>query len=193
MKNPYKTLNIPADASNDEIEQAYRRKAMETHPDRGGKAEDFQDVKTARTLLIDKVKRRTFDTTGKTDEDIDEKGSMLSDCCILLLSIIEAKPEGFDIVSEAIRFIDEQLKGIDALIANEKAKISKIQRSIKRIRKKKGKENIITSVMNSQITNINTSIAKASEQKTPLQDMRIFLEEYEWEGELPTFANIKFY
>lgn len=41
------TLGVPSYASSEEIRAAYKRRAMETHPDRGGTAEQFHAVQEA--------------------------------------------------------------------------------------------------------------------------------------------------
>ncbi|MFB6194635.1 MAG: ferredoxin Fer [Haloplanus sp.] len=43
----FDVLGIDPDASDAEVDQAYRRRVMETHPDQGGSAREFQRVKTA--------------------------------------------------------------------------------------------------------------------------------------------------
>jgi len=50
-KNPYEILGVSESASFREIKSAYKRKARETHPDRGGSSEAFKRVDEAwRTL-----------------------------------------------------------------------------------------------------------------------------------------------
>lgn len=44
----FQVLGVPAQASRDEIERAYRRLAMEHHPDRGGDAQQMARVNAAR-------------------------------------------------------------------------------------------------------------------------------------------------
>ena len=47
MESPFDVLRIDTDADEEEIKQAYRRRAKETHPDQGGSAEEFLLVRTA--------------------------------------------------------------------------------------------------------------------------------------------------
>ncbi len=65
MNDPYKTLGIPRDAPQDAVKQAYRRLAMELHPDRNPDnpriADRFKDVNAAYGILGDALKRARFD------------------------------------------------------------------------------------------------------------------------------------
>lgn len=47
MASPFEILGIEADADDEEVVQAYRRRVKEAHPDHGGSAREFQRVKTA--------------------------------------------------------------------------------------------------------------------------------------------------
>ena len=53
--NPYKILGIDKNFDEVSLKKAYLRKAMKTHPDRGGSAEEFQKVSIAYTLLLKKL------------------------------------------------------------------------------------------------------------------------------------------
>lgn len=70
--NPYQTLNVPRDATDDEIKQAYKQEAKRTHPDKGGDEETFKNVSRAFALLSNPEKRRYYDEHGE------EKGNDLS-------------------------------------------------------------------------------------------------------------------
>lgn len=65
MRDPYKTLGIPRDARQETVKQAYRRLAMELHPDRNPDrptvADKFKDVNAAYALIGDPEKRVRFD------------------------------------------------------------------------------------------------------------------------------------
>ena len=47
MASPYDVLGIDPDAADVEINRAYRRRVLETHPDQGGSSREFQAVKAA--------------------------------------------------------------------------------------------------------------------------------------------------
>jgi len=47
MPTPYQVLGVARNASGDEIKKAYRKKALEHHPEKGGNPEVFKEVQHA--------------------------------------------------------------------------------------------------------------------------------------------------
>ena len=47
------TLGVGANATSEEIRAAYRRAALQHHPDRGGTAANFHHIKTAAAILLE--------------------------------------------------------------------------------------------------------------------------------------------
>ncbi|HET7325321.1 MAG TPA: DnaJ domain-containing protein, partial [Halococcus sp.] len=63
----YSVLGVSRDASEDEIKQAYRKKAAEYHPDVSDDPnadEKFKQAKKAKEVLTDEQKRSAYDRLG---------------------------------------------------------------------------------------------------------------------------------
>jgi len=61
-KNYYSILWVDKTVSQDEIKKAYRKKAMEHHPDRWWDGEKFKEINEAYSVLWDENKKREYDT-----------------------------------------------------------------------------------------------------------------------------------
>ncbi len=60
----YEVLSVNKDASADEIKKAFRRAAVEHHPDRGGDEAKFKEINEAYEVLKDEGKRKRYDQFG---------------------------------------------------------------------------------------------------------------------------------
>jgi molecular chaperone DnaJ len=64
QRDYYEILGVKKDASTDEIKKAFRRAAVEHHPDRGGDEAKFKEVNEAYEVLKDESKRKRYDQFG---------------------------------------------------------------------------------------------------------------------------------
>ncbi len=60
----YEILGVNKNAAPDEIKKAYRKLAMQHHPDRGGDADKFKQINEAYDVLSDSAKKDRYDHRG---------------------------------------------------------------------------------------------------------------------------------
>src|SRR5215210_4610830 len=69
MADYYSVLNVPRDASDDEIKKSYRKLAMRYHPDRNSGSKEaeerFKEITEAYDVLRDPEKRALYDRYGE--------------------------------------------------------------------------------------------------------------------------------
>jgi DnaJ-class molecular chaperone len=73
-KSLYEILGVTKDDSCTAIKKAYLKLARVHHPDKGGDPEKFKEITKASDILTDENKRRIYDETGMTDEQMMERG-----------------------------------------------------------------------------------------------------------------------
>jgi len=66
MKDYYKILGVPRNASQEEIKRAYHRLAHKYHPDKGGDEKKFKEINEAYQVLGNKERRAQYDKFGQS-------------------------------------------------------------------------------------------------------------------------------
>lgn len=64
MESPLDVLRVDSDADEEDLEEAYRRRVKEAHPDQGGSVEEFQTVRKAYETLKVRVEETGSLTNG---------------------------------------------------------------------------------------------------------------------------------
>src|SRR3990167_2334648 len=135
MKNPYKVLKVKKTATAAEIKKAYRKRSTETHPDKGGSSEAFNEVAEAYNVLKDPVKRKLFDEKGIVEEAKIEQ-NFYNDVVELFFNVITTKPNVIeleaDIIAEITYIIDDKIE-------TSKKHIKGLTGNITELKKFKGK------------------------------------------------------
>jgi DnaJ-class molecular chaperone len=58
--NPYEVLGVAESSNKEEVKKAYRKLALEHHPDRGGDENRFKEISEAYSILSDDNKRQQW-------------------------------------------------------------------------------------------------------------------------------------
>ncbi len=138
-KDYYEILGVPRNATKEEIKRAYRRLALQYHPDRNKSPdaeEKFKEISEAYAVLSDDEKRKIYDTYGHaglsgayTQEDIFRTSTfdfdeIFRDLGFDLDSIFErffgirrGPPKGRDILMNLEISLEEAFNGAEKLVS----------------------------------------------------------------------------
>lgn len=173
IRRYYEILEVSEDATPEEIERAYKRKASKHHPDKNpGRetqaAEEFKDVKEAYECLSDPERRQFYDETGQGKK---EEGNSVEDLFVHVVNEIMDKVDTVDELLQAGRHIlSEMLKEA----TNQKVKLTKelkvSQKMLKHYQFKGKGENYLGMLIEDRIKDLTRKIdelgmaEKAAEQ-----------------------------
>jgi molecular chaperone DnaJ len=79
MSNYYDILGVSKEASADEIKRAYRKLAIQHHPDKGGDETKFKEVAEAYETLSDPQKRQMYDMGGSRGGSFGDPSSEINE------------------------------------------------------------------------------------------------------------------
>jgi len=148
MRDPYEVLEVPKDASTEDVRKAYRRKAKSAHPDVGGTDQAMAELSRALTILEDPDKRAHFDACGETEDPSAEnmRSAAIGIVVELVNAIIEqyvqgpgGDPEGVDMVKAMTSAINDRIKEMRAKKKKLDTHVAKAQKVADRFMPKKGK------------------------------------------------------
>lgn len=145
-KTLYKILGVKANASEEQIKKAYRKKVKKHHPDVGGDPEKFNQIQEAYDILSDPEKRKAYDTTGVTST---EPNNDLQVAVELVINKIRYKIDGIEnkdlltkggLLLEILMSLKDEIKEQEQKITYEKERIGLLKILRKRMKTKKRKQ-----------------------------------------------------
>jgi hypothetical protein len=152
--NPYVVLGIPKEATPEQVKKAYRKKAMKSHPDRGGDVKVFQEVQLAYDVLSDEERRANYDRTGdlgaQADNSFLQVVVILNNtlgACIQECAKGYGKPEEIDLVDWMRRKVQASLDAIRENKGSCKASIDAIMRAQNRFLVKGEAQNVLEDML----------------------------------------------
>src|SRR5688572_10797589 len=120
----YETLGVGRDADADAVKRAYRKKAQETHPDKGGDTATFQAVQRAYDVLGDDAKREEYDRTGREPNVRDERAEVMGELATMIMHF--ATKEDVDHVN----IVEEMRKNTRDSIKQLKKQIPALEKTV---------------------------------------------------------------
>ena len=169
LGNPYEILGVARDADDQEIKQAFRQHSKDAHPDRGGMAEQFNQLNSAYRLLTDERRRRKYDAIGETeDETIDAVQAAATELIAGILQAIVCDEQvavdlcTVDLVAGIDRGLDKQIGEIELKRASVSSRLTRYSKLKKRFRAKRGKPNIIKRLIEAHERDAQVVIDKMS-------------------------------
>lgn len=192
--NPYEVLGIASDATPHQIKVAYRRRAMETHPDRkDGNADEFAQVSKAYGLLIDTETRRRYDETGEVDGGVTPMSVHARMVVIIAgmfneaLNIEGQRGTSFDHFDLMKAMRDQMGKNLTAVEQNRAAfrkRIADRKILLRRITRKDDGENLFAQMVRDQLAQLEPLLRQAEIDVLAMQMAVDELSHYKSEVEL---------
>lgn len=147
--NPYKELDVPIDATDEEIKDSYRELAKDLRPDVGGDAEKFKSVSNAYAILKSPEKRRRYDA-GEAEPEVNPQSQAIFVINQLVTEILDTHHTDdiiyIDIVGTIKSRITTSEKELSAAIKKLKAEVAKLDKMAEifkaRLKSKKAKNNL---------------------------------------------------
>ena len=133
--NPYEILGISSDASDLEIKKAYKDCSKKLHPDAGGSAEEFANLKKAFDILTDPAKRNLYDEFG-VDAPLDIENEARLVAISIICSVLDVVPNGTDIDEEIKEVFEKCLMQIKEQENTAKKARDRLQQRLDGIQKK---------------------------------------------------------
>lgn len=196
--DPYEILGVQKDATEDEINAAFKKKARKAHPDGGGSAEEFDMIKQAAVVLLDPEKRRRFDKDGIFDENKPDNttATALQRITMFFVQSIQAtltqstlNLNQLDLIQGANSFFDLEIQNCHKRIFEIDNQIKQFEKVLKRLKTKRDKD-IIRNMLNHHVSELKNGILAQKREITIYDQAKLVLKDYSFEQEyqiwLPT-------
>ena len=179
MKTLYQILELEPNATKAEIKKAYMRLANIHHPDKGGDVEQFKLILGAYDTLYNEAERVYYDQNGTTKAENSDRAVICEKLAGLLLDIIDAQPVG-DYMILMKKQVSLKINEFGNVILKANKLIDKREKTLDKIIKKDGTDNMFKAAINSDIKNLKQSIKVSEEHIRLLELMLLEIDQYQY-------------
>lgn len=162
-RTPYEVLGVDPKADGETVKKAHRKRARETHPDRGGTSEEFREVSTSFAILSDPVSRKRYEETGDESERIPDQWqkTLAQEFVGALQEIVSFdKVESIDLVEMVKRRLRTKLQECGYRFVKFKKAESGLKKVLSRLKDPKG---FLVPILNNQLAELTEDLRKVGE------------------------------
>lgn len=182
--NLYEVLGVTKEADTAEIKMQYKKRAQQLHPDKEtGDKEKFQRLQEAYAVLSDSGRRKQYDETGSIDEPRALRNQALEAIAHLLNLCVDSQQDldFTDPIQLILEQIDQHERKTHQSISERTQAIDKRKRTLKRFKFEGESENLISTVLQAGIADLERVLKVLQEQLQILDLVRIILDDYTYE------------
>jgi len=192
IDDPYKVLGLKPDATEAEINAAYRAAARTAHPDGGGTVDEFDDIKQAHLILLDPEKRRKFDKHGIVDDNNPNNVSSVAmqRITMFLIQTVQATLSGvasqylnfnqLDLIQGANAFFDLEIQNCHKRIHETDSQIKQFEKALKRLKTKRTKD-VIRVMLDHHVSELKNGILAQRNEIAIYDEAKLIIKDYTFE------------
>jgi curved DNA-binding protein CbpA len=197
--NYYDTLGVKPDASAADIKKAYRRKAKESHPDKGGTDEEMAQAADAYRVLSSPELRARYDAGEDTKESAPFAEIVEHEVIRRFGSFIDEmatwdEPTAYMSEGAMLEAVREHLRQEIAQVGKESEKLSgqitRLEKRIGRVSRKDGGLNVFETLLVAKIKHGKEILASAAERAELLKAVLVEIDVYEEQRPEPTLTDL---
>lgn len=159
-RNHYETLGIERTATGDDIRKAYRSKAQQAHPDKGGNTDDMQALNRARDTLLDAETRAAYDHELDLGPDGAQLARLARECLIVhFKQVLAAIDSPAGILARVSADLAQASRVTQHRHHQAQSRREALLKRRRRVRTKGGAENIFQVLIDHEIAELDDQIA----------------------------------
>lgn len=180
----YEDLGVKKGVSDEELRTAFRRKAREHHPDRGGDPAKMAQANRAYETLSNPQRRITYERTGEDrPKPIDHDASEM--VLSIALEWIQSAANSGDLIKDVNTRLDQSRAQLEQNIANGEATLARMRKRVSKLKFRGKGHNVLKAFAESKILELQHLVEKTKDNAKVLIRAKEFLASYEYEPEVP--------